>query len=80
MTDRLSHEACRFIETCKDKPFFLYLAHYAVHTPIQGKKDLAQRYREKLAKMPPSDGPRTIQEGGVTANQTSVAANMIHLA
>ena len=47
LTDRLGQEACRFIERNKDKPFFLYLTHYAVHTPIQAKKELTQKYKEK---------------------------------
>ena len=42
---RYTDEAVRFIRTNKDKPFFLYLPHNAVHTPIhpgqafQGKSD-----------------------------------------
>jgi arylsulfatase A-like enzyme len=47
ITDRLGDEAVRFIEQQKDKPFFLYLAHFAVHTPIQGKPALIQKYRAK---------------------------------
>ena len=47
LTDRLGAEACRFIEENKDRPFFLYLAHYAVHTPIQAKPELVAKYNEK---------------------------------
>ncbi len=47
LTDRLGQEACSFIEQNKDKPFFLYLTHYAVHTPIQGKKELVEKYKAK---------------------------------
>jgi arylsulfatase A-like enzyme len=54
MTDRLTDEALRFIESNKDKPFFLYLTHYAVHTPLQAKKDLTEKY---LAKGRPAKGP-----------------------
>jgi len=48
LTDRLGREACEFIETNKDKPFFLYLTHYAVHTPIQSKPELKAKYQKKL--------------------------------
>ena len=48
LTDRLAEEALRFIERAKDKPFFLYLPHFAVHTPIQGRGDLVAKYRAKL--------------------------------
>ena len=47
LTDRLGEEACKFIETNKEKPFFLYLTHYAVHTPIQAKPDLKKKYQAK---------------------------------
>ena len=47
MTDREADEAAAFIRRNRDKPFFLHLAHYAVHTPIQAKKPLVQRYRNK---------------------------------
>jgi len=49
LTDRESDEAVGFIRKHRDKPFFLYMAHYAVHTPIQAKKDLIARYRAKKA-------------------------------
>ena len=47
LTDRLGQEACKFIEANKDKPFFLYLTHYAVHTPIQSKPGLKAKYQKK---------------------------------
>ena len=47
LTDRLGEEACKFIEANKDKPFFLYLTHYAVHTPIQSKPGLKAKYQKK---------------------------------
>jgi len=48
LTDRESLEAIRFNETNKDLPFFLYLAHHAVHTPIQARKELIEKYRRKV--------------------------------
>jgi len=47
LTDRLTDEAIDFIETHHEVPFFLYLSHYGVHTPIQGKPELVQYYTEK---------------------------------
>ncbi len=47
LTDRLASEAVRFIKREKDAPFFLYLPFYAVHSPIQGKKELAAKYEDK---------------------------------
>lgn len=47
LTDRLAEEAVQFIERSKDRPFFLYLPHFAVHTPIQGRHDLVAKYQAK---------------------------------
>ena len=40
----------------KDGPFFIYFAHYAVHTPLQAKPELVEYYRKKLKKSGPLDG------------------------
>jgi len=47
LTDRPADEAVKFIEKNKDRPFFLYLSHFAVHTPIQGRADLVAKYKAK---------------------------------
>ena len=47
LTDRLTDEALRFIDAHAEGPFFLYLAHYAVHTPIQAKEAIINTYRQK---------------------------------
>lgn len=35
ITDDYTDQAVRVIQANKDRPFFLYLAHWAVHTPLQ---------------------------------------------
>ncbi|GAG09962.1 unnamed protein product, partial [marine sediment metagenome] len=47
LTDRENDEAVNFIRENRDSSFFLYMAHYAVHTPIQAKNDLIARYKAK---------------------------------
>lgn len=47
LTDRLSQEACQFIEKHQKQKFFMYMAYYAVHTPIQAKEDLTKKYQER---------------------------------
>lgn len=49
LTDREAAESVKFIEANKDKPFFLYLPHYAVHTPIAGKPAIIAKYAQKAA-------------------------------
>ena len=45
LTDALTREAVDFIDRHDDKPFFLYLAYNAVHSPLQG----ADAYMQKFA-------------------------------
>ena len=47
LTDREGDEAVNFIRQNADKPFFLNMCHYAVHTPIMGKTDLIEKYKNK---------------------------------
>lgn len=47
LTDRLTDEAVNFIHDNKEQPFFLYLAHHAVHTPIQAKDEIINNYADK---------------------------------
>lgn len=49
LTDRLNLEAVDFVERSKDRPFFLYLSHYAPHTILNGRPDLVKKYRNKHA-------------------------------
>ncbi|WP_347925536.1 sulfatase [Pontimicrobium sp. SW4] len=48
LTDRLTSEAIRFIETNKASPFFLYLPYFTVHTPLQGKIHTIAKYENKV--------------------------------
>ena len=45
LPDRLAIEAEKFIEANKDKPFFLYLPHYSVHTPMRAKEEKVSKYK-----------------------------------
>jgi arylsulfatase A-like enzyme len=44
LTDALTREAVDFIERHDDKPFFLYLAYNAVHSPLQGADAYMKKY------------------------------------
>jgi arylsulfatase A-like enzyme len=57
LTDRLTEEAVRFIQEHRDQPFFLYLAHYGVHIPLQAKPDIQARYRSKPRRESPQSNP-----------------------
>lgn len=48
LTDRLGEEAAKWIRSKANVPFFAYLPHHAVHTPVQGKPEISAKYRAKL--------------------------------
>lgn len=62
LTDRLTEEALRFLDAHHEKPFFLNLWHYAVHEPIQARKELTAKYQAKLRTMPATEEPEFEQE------------------
>ena len=63
LTDRLTTETVKFIRKQKDSPFLAVLSHYAVHTPLQAKEELVDKYEQKIKKMPEPEGPAYIKEG-----------------
>jgi len=48
LTDRLTNEAIHFMDVNRKKPFFLYLPYYNVHTPLEGRPDLLEKYETRL--------------------------------
>lgn len=47
LSDRLTQEAIKFITANREKPFFLYLPHFAVHQPIDAKPAVIEKYKKK---------------------------------
>ncbi|MCB1062628.1 MAG: sulfatase [Verrucomicrobiae bacterium] len=52
LTDQLADEAVRLIGEFDQDPFFIYFPFYNVHTPLQGREDLVEKYRKKLEANP----------------------------
>ncbi|MDF1657955.1 MAG: sulfatase-like hydrolase/transferase [Verrucomicrobiales bacterium] len=45
LTDAITREAVSFVQRCGDeRPFFLYLAYNAVHSPLQGEAVYVEKY------------------------------------
>ena len=63
LTDRLTDEALKFIDANRSLPFFLYLSHFAVHDPIQGRRDLVEKYRAKSQGIPTTEKLAFVLEG-----------------
>jgi len=53
LTDDLTVQALNFIEEQsknKEKPFFLYFSHFAIHSPYEGKEDEINHFESKATK------------------------------
>ena len=51
LTDRLTDEALQFIAAQRNKPFFVFLSHYTVHTPIQPCRRHLEKFQQKFAEL-----------------------------
>lgn len=49
LADFLTDKAVDFIKRNKQKPFFLYLPHFGVHSPFEAKPDLIARFKGQAA-------------------------------
>ncbi|REE94775.1 sulfatase [Thermomonospora umbrina] len=47
LTDRLAAEAVDYLARHRDRPFFLHVSNYAVHTALAAKPELIAKYRAK---------------------------------
>jgi arylsulfatase A-like enzyme len=47
LTDRLVDETIKLIHDHWQRPFFIYLPHYAPHTPIQAKEEIIAKYQQR---------------------------------
>ena len=61
LTDKLTDKALEFIRQSKDRPFFLYLALFAVHDPIEGRADLVGKYEKKRTLLPSDEKPFVLE-------------------
>ena len=69
LPERLANEAMSFIEANKDKPFYLQLSHYTVHSPVQAKKELLAKYQARKENMQTPPGDKYVKEGADAWNR-----------
>jgi arylsulfatase A-like enzyme len=43
----LTRGACAFMEKNRDRPFFVYLPHYAIHTALEAKPETLEKFKRK---------------------------------
>jgi len=74
LTDNLSSRAEQFIESNKDRPFFLYLAHFAVHLPLGAKPAVIEKYKGRI--QPGAEQKHPVYAGMVEGADDSVGRIM----
>ncbi len=47
LADYLTDKAVEFIRSSREKPFFLFLPHYGVHSPHDAKPELIEKFRDR---------------------------------
>ncbi len=51
LTDRLTNETIKFIKENHHQPFFVLLSYHTVHTPLQAKPEVIEKYRKKISEL-----------------------------
>ena len=64
LTDVLTNQAIDYIKNRNpEKPFLLMLAFYAVHQPLEAKKDLIEKNKQEITRFDFGNRPEYIKEG-----------------
>ncbi len=53
----ITEKSLEFLQNNKDSPFFLYVAHNTIHSPILAKKKLLEKYKNKPGANLPQNNP-----------------------
>ncbi len=73
LEDRLSSELTTIIQTHKDKPFFINMCNYAVHTPLMAKPELIKKYESKKA----VDGQKNVVYAAMIESMDQAVGNLM---
>ncbi len=74
LADFLTDKAVDFIQRHKDRPFFLYLPHFAVHSPHQAKPEWIDRFSSK----PPAGGHNNAVYAAMIASVDESVGRVMH--
>jgi len=55
--EMITEKSLEFLQENKDRPFFLYVPHNTIHSPVMGKKKLIDKYRSKPGSDLPQNNP-----------------------
>lgn len=80
LTDYMSRKVVDYLKGDHKKPFFAVCSFYAVHTPLEAKKDLLEKYEQKKKQMGLNNEGYMPEEAGVrkVEQNNAIYAAMIH--
>ena len=79
LTDRLTNETIHFIKKNKDRPFFAFLSFHTVHTPLEAREEVVEKYKEKLHFMGLDTIPKEDPAEKQVQNNPNYAAMVHHM-
>ena len=73
LVDRLADELVSVVEQHNEKPFFISMCYYAVHTPLMAKEELIQKYKSKK----PADGQKNPVYAAMVESMDQAAGRLV---
>lgn len=64
LTDYMIRKTTDYLQQPHEKPFFAVCSFYAVHTPLEAKKEMTERYTRKIKQMGLEADPMMKEEAG----------------
>jgi len=72
LCDYVTDQALAFIRDHRAQPFFVYLPFYDVHTPLQAKPALVEKYRQKQGKVGQTEHSNPVYAAMVENSDTNI--------
>lgn len=64
LTDYMTRKMVDYLKTPRQQPFFAVCSFYAVHTPLEARQEMINRYETKIEKMGLGEDPMKKEEAG----------------
>ena len=79
LTDRLTNETIQFIKKNRKHPFFAFLSFHTVHTPLQAKDEVVERFTKKIETMGLDTLTEPVKNEKQYQNNPNYAAMVYHM-
>lgn len=79
LSDRLTNETIQFIKKNRKHPFFAFLSFHTVHTPLQAKDEVVDRFKKKIERMGMDTLTEPVKNEKQYQNNPNYAAMVYHM-